>query len=573
MKDKILRVLKSIEYLSEVSFTSEILYNNKLYKLILDAKMTYKEIQITIKICIPKDWDRNLIDIFVVNYTEIPYIPHIEKNGKICLFQLEGILVEKDLIGILCNCLQRMKEILTNGIDRKNVEDFINEFNSYVILSKNVKYAKLLSNIDKKFTNIKCAVKYKPKRIKNKTYNVETDNMLISDNENDFAMYNSRYTIYNGISLYIKSKDYIYPPDWRREVKIEFVNFLLNKCHSEEETIRKYLSEKGKYKFFIFTIEQPNGKIVNIGVRLDRYTFDQEKMAFLNNAKFSLLSIDSINPKQLCIRGGGDTELNSKKILVIGCGSIGGYLIEQIAKSGVKNIDVIDDDILKEVNIYRHVLGMEYVGRYKSEAICEYIKKNIPHINIVGTQTTIEEALEDGSIDLKKYDLIISAIGNHNTNRWLNEYIHEYNIESIIMYLWNEVLDIGNHILITNSQHVGCYECLFKLDDKDEIFDRTSYCKNGQNYTIQMQGCGSEYLPYSSTHSLRIVTYAIDFMKKIFYEGLESNILFSVKGTDYYFRKLGYVTSNRFNKQSDNVKILKGEIFKQNECKFCGKFQ
>ena len=397
--------------------------------------------------------------------------------------------------------------------------------------------------------------------------------MLISDNENDFAMYKSRFTIYNGLSLYIKSKDYIYPPDWRREIKIEFVNFLLNKCRSEEEIIRKYLSEKGKYKFLIFTIEQPNGKSVNIGIRLARYTFDQEKITFLNNTKFSLLSIDSINPKQLCIRGGGDTELRSKKILVIGCGSIGGYLIEQIAKSGIKNIEVIDDDVLKEVNIYRHVLGMEYVGRYKSEAICEYIRKNIPHINIVGTQTTIEEALEDGSIDLNNYDLIISAIGNHNINRWLNEYIHKFNIKSVIMYLWNEVLDIGNHILITNNQHVGCYECLFKIDDKDEIFDRTSYCKNGQNYTVQMQGCGSEYLPYSSTHSLRIVTYAIDLMKKIFYEGLEYNILFSVKGTDYYFKKLGYVTSNRFNKQSDNIKILKGEKFMQNECEFCGKFQ
>lgn len=90
MKDKILRVLKSIEYLSDVSFTSETLYNNKLYKLILDAKMTYKEIQITIKICIPKDWDRNLIDIYVVNYTEIPYIPHIEENRENMLVSIRG---------------------------------------------------------------------------------------------------------------------------------------------------------------------------------------------------------------------------------------------------------------------------------------------------------------------------------------------------------------------------------------------------------------------------------------------------------------------------------------------------
>ena len=242
-----------------------------------------------------------------------------------------------------------MKEILTSGIDKKNIEDFVTEFNSYVILSKDVKYSKLLMDTADKVTNIKCAVKYKQRRIKNKIYNIETDRILISYNENDFRMYKNKVTVYNGLSIYVESKDYIYPPDWRKEIDIGYVNYLINRSLDEEKVINKYLSEKGKYKFLIFTIKQPNGKSVNIGIQLTRYTFDQERMIFLNGARFSLLSIDPINPKQLCIRGGGDTELSSKKILVIGCGSIGGYLIEQIAKSGIINIEVVDDDILKEI--------------------------------------------------------------------------------------------------------------------------------------------------------------------------------------------------------------------------------
>ena len=65
-----------------------------------------------------------------------------------------------------------MKEILTSGIDKKNIEDFVTEFNSYVILSKDVKYSKLLMDTADKVTNIKCAVKYKQRRIKNKIYNI-----------------------------------------------------------------------------------------------------------------------------------------------------------------------------------------------------------------------------------------------------------------------------------------------------------------------------------------------------------------------------------------------------------------
>ena len=52
-------------------------------------------------------------------------------------------------------------------------------------------------------------------------------------------------------------------------------------------------------------------------------------------------------------------------------------------------------------------------------------------------------------------------------------------------------------------------------------------------------------------------------------EGLNCNMLFSVKGSDYILKNLGYETSNRYNKQKESIKILKGEEFKQDECKFC----
>ena len=83
MKEKILSILKNIEYLSDISFTDEISYQNETYKLVFNALMKYKEIHFKLKICIPKDWDRRLIDIYVVNFLEIPYIPHIGQKRKI----------------------------------------------------------------------------------------------------------------------------------------------------------------------------------------------------------------------------------------------------------------------------------------------------------------------------------------------------------------------------------------------------------------------------------------------------------------------------------------------------------
>lgn len=88
MKEKILDILKNIEYLSDISFVDEASYNNETYKLIFNALMKYKGIHFELKICIPKDWDRRLIDIYVVNFLEIPYIPHIGDKRKTMLISI-----------------------------------------------------------------------------------------------------------------------------------------------------------------------------------------------------------------------------------------------------------------------------------------------------------------------------------------------------------------------------------------------------------------------------------------------------------------------------------------------------
>ena len=90
MKEKILNLLENIEYLHNISFDNKMLYKDISYNLIFNATRTYKKIEIKLKICIPKDWDRKLIDIYVVNFMEIPYIPHLEYKRKTLFIPIRG---------------------------------------------------------------------------------------------------------------------------------------------------------------------------------------------------------------------------------------------------------------------------------------------------------------------------------------------------------------------------------------------------------------------------------------------------------------------------------------------------
>ena len=107
-------------------------YKEQNYEITYRAKLIInKDKVVPIVICIPEKWYRDLIDIYVENYNEIDFMPHIDRKGKICLFDLEGVLIDQNLQGILIESLVRAKDILENGFLGTNAEDFLDEFELY----------------------------------------------------------------------------------------------------------------------------------------------------------------------------------------------------------------------------------------------------------------------------------------------------------------------------------------------------------------------------------------------------------------------------------------------------------
>ena len=79
-----------------------------------------------------------------------------------------------------------------------------------------------------------------------------------------------------------------------------------------------------------------------------------------------------------------------------------------------------------------------------------------------------------------------------------------------VIYAWNEALGVGNHVAYFQYGNAGCYECLFKRDeDNEELYDRTSYCEHGQDVVQKVAGCGSAFIPYGSTVSIKTATFYI----------------------------------------------------------------
>lgn len=118
---------------------------------------------------------------------------------------------------------------------------------------------------------------------------------------------------------------------------------------------------------------------------------------------------DLYSRTQLLI-GDGVDKLKSAKVLVLGVGGVGGYVVEALARAGVGNIDVLDGDEFSASNLNRQILAtIASIGRRKVDVACERIKSINPNC-VVKTFDEFYLPETASHIDIGAYDYIVDAI-------------------------------------------------------------------------------------------------------------------------------------------------------------------
>lgn len=69
------------------------------------------------------------------------------------------------------------------------------------------------------------------------------------------------------------------------------------------------------------------------------------------------------------------SKLNGKSVLILGCGGVGGYVAEALARSNIGTLILVDFDVVDESNINRQVIALSStIGRKKIDVLEERIK-------------------------------------------------------------------------------------------------------------------------------------------------------------------------------------------------------
>ena len=130
--------------------------------------------------------------------------------------------------------------------------------------------------------------------------------------------------------------------------------------------------------------------------------------------------------------------VSEKSVTVFGCGSVGSFVTQSLARAGIGTLRLVDFDELCWANVGRHALGADSVGRNKAKALAERLQREFPHLQFEGHDSTIEAALLTDGAWLLRSDLIVCLTGNWVAESWLNEWHVKSGLDNAVLYGWTE---------------------------------------------------------------------------------------------------------------------------------------
>lgn len=274
--------------------------------------------------------------------------------------------------------------------------------------------------------------------------------------------------------------------------------------------------EKNKNPSIALVFDAPNTKaavIITGAAPKGLKIIKPHKLLFGKHAKkvnLFRMGLQPLDESSLIVRNAPDgldaknPDLSSKKILLLGCGSVGSQIAELIARHGAGRLSgelvLADFDFIKPGNIGRHSLGVESLGINKTIALKKKLEITLPKINISPIP---------GEMEFSSYDLIIDATGDQSFNQFLSAEQVRADIQCPIVYSWVHGAGVGVQAFIQipgeNKPCLYCINNFYKGSDYSLLkSDTENTVKNSTG------SCSDWSVPYSAATAVHAAALAVN---------------------------------------------------------------
>jgi len=565
----------SVENITEKA-QGQVSTSSQKYRLL--AK--YKDHDWKLIILIEPSFPFNLPTIVIENIEEYPAMGHISWDGDLCYKDKQGLVVNyRQPDEVLKACIDEALRSLHDNFTDPNKIELHNDFESY--------WESLPSNGFK--TTCFITPKEMPQELityrnTKKERKTKYPNCLAIIGQ-DHGI-NKNYQLLNALtgkkkdqSIYIPLENLVIPPSPKQQWNAsDIVNIFENLANSEVKKVVNKILEKYKWSnYFTLIFSHPKPDLSHCVWGVEFHRKDTAKHPLLDpkdNWKISPMLLRTHSKEYLLERSGTSISLDDKKVAIVGCGSVGGGIAQQLAKAGVGELHLIDFDVMNVENIYRHTLGGAYLDTVNEECkkavmLAYEIEANIPY-TIVKPFDGILYNIANMEVIFNQYDAIVIATGDFTSELYFNT-VHKKTTElTPVIYAWQDGFGVGGHsITVVNDEGSGCLECLYTKPSGFEPHAKTSFIEYGQTISKHLGGCSGVFTPFSFLDASQTALLATRMTLEAL-QGKAKNEIRSWKGSDEQLKAEGYSTSIWY-KKSPEYFIQDQENYIAPNCPVCGK--
>lgn len=470
-----------------------------------------------VRLLFSSDFPFSLPSVELLDKELIGSIPHVNIDGTVCIQGGDSLLVDYHRpTALISYTLEQTISVLSKGDLKIYQDELTDEYEGY-FESGTSKVNSFYAAKDE-VEHIYLKVIYPSRKERKYSYPV----LLFDKNKyppKDFSNLNAEYVNQIIKAIHIPFTSPALPPQAGQTINLKYVIELLNDV-TDKAHLNKLLAKTKKKKQHYLLISFPRSiegerSQILLGFKSEKSNA-HPLVDKLNEWDITTFLLTRNNQSYLIERGGAENNLSNKKITIIGCGSVGGEVAVMLAKSGVGELTLIDNDTLEADNIYRHRLGggklpfvpdleTGVVPRYtKTSALVVFLKNEIPYVKVNGVHKSIQEVIKDN--EFYGTDVVIVAVGSPSLSLWINRNLKKLGHKKVI-FCWNEASSLGGHSVSINFDS-ACFECLFTNKNGFSLENDLGFLEIGQNIIKNLTGCAGVFTPFSYLDSSQTAALA-----------------------------------------------------------------
>lgn len=448
------------------------------------------------------DFPFNLPSLFLLERNKFDILAHVTWNfseniGIICT----GVSVSRNIDYanpefIYEKCLKDAVETLKISIGNSivNNKEIIEEFNAHWRSCVNDQHA-IINFVEPKdkIMEVKVAISSKKQ-----PYVIDYDSKV--NNQYKFLRVLEEKSQVSGKGIYFPLNKGILPPSPRKEIKSWWKNLIIS-SPSLKAYLKRFTRRNKSKVFWVVSSVNVNSKVSWFCLKFEAGRKEKLPLGRKDDfSKWNITPYETIlhNKDFILPRGGASNSDRKQNILLVGCGSLGSEIANELVSTGlIEKLTLIDFDKMEPENIHRHFLGGKYIGESKAKALRNELRKKYPYIKIdYGKKKKLSECIDKKF--LNDIDGVIVATGDPTAERYFNKELFKFEKRPWVIYSWLEGHGVGGHAVYVHNNGNGCLSCLYRNENGERSLNSIqNFIKGGQKVSVDISGCGSHFLPYS----------------------------------------------------------------------------